>query len=1484
MAAKLEIDLRPKSALTDATHAKQQLFARLIYTRQVPDKPARSSLQVPAAMSVELDIDGKATFDVEDGAPDSDATLQLETAQGAVLATQARKFPADGKATKFTFEVPVATYRPIGARTDPKGSHLMNRTGRFTRFDDTLSDFGRHRLYVAPIRPEQLTARGTNQQTQAVRTLLGLQGSGDVTEFEVTELDPASADPAAANAIGLRSCVVRADGAFDFSLPVVGDEVGWFWMLLGLTSYAGYQADPGSGMADGQATIILPPLSTGGHGSASGVRSGGDGATGRGPNPPLDFDERQAIDNPGQFGDDPGVGCSPFTNPQRILGERPFFTVLRVDQPEIGGQGSLLISRPIVLDLAPPIRANALASTFTGPTDARTEQGSIISGLATDAVLARTFRMRAGGDADAQSAIEARALFEKTLGKPINDYWRRWVLTRARQRAPVTPRNPIEWEGDATIYQAGSVAGGHILEHRAQWRSYGYSLGGVAHTLTLAPRQVRRISKVSWRRRETAVRREITTTRDQVSQTTQRDRDYADAVQSSLAEWSKGGSSSSTTGVAGGIGFAMGPVVIGGGAAHGQASSESWQTGGRRVAAAEQQSLRDAIRQFADSTRQLESTVITELSQEEEVEGVSETVRNINYCHALTVIYHEILRHYRVDTAFAGVRECLFVPFSISPFDVAKALKWRDKLREGMLARHLRWALDHLDEVANAWADSDIPPGRRSRHPINYLTGSAYIKLSIERPRDRADEEEIEQYRTLWTRIAPLMGISVGAVIEQLERTNRDRDAYFQREVASIVAAKWADRLKFVVGDTVIDSADFTLASSYKFGGTVRVDFTVPVDNRFNRESLQTITFRSDDPLPVGSVANLTQVQLRYFTDHFDATANSVQTTNDLIKPDSGDPDPDGAITRFSLTNWERQDLRRVIEDAVDELIVHLNANMVHYHKVILWLMDRDELFMLLDGFTAPYGRRLENGKWVDDTGRSLASVVEREPLGILGNALVFRVAGGVFLGIDGHESPAALHNYYHDGEYRPQPLRVSLPTDGLYAQALMDQCEACEEHFGSTDWVLSNEEPELEAIADQLGSRRAAPADITPSPMPETLINLQNAPNAPDPTGLAGVLQAVTNASAFRDMAGLAGTQANAMGALTQAASLASSFGQMAVDFQKSKQGTADAKQKLSNIKKAKSEGLIDDAEAQRQSAATLSEQNMSTGSQPLTDTPPITNALQTAGSTGQPIEVTRQGLMGTETVKVGPSPAGADLIPVSLTSRERPNKLPSRAGTAAPGDWQALAPIAPRTPAACPGGLRNLGTLLFVHDAETKIDLRDYAGYSSADNWMLVHTVSDLVEGLRSHVGNCGYVTGIHIEAHGGHGDTGGFRLGDDTNRDGHITADKFHTEAEDFVSTAAEAAQFGTIIKNALGTGGTSFISIAACSSSGPGDAFIKALHAATGAITIGSVKGCESGGNWFSRAWWEAEQGRSQVNLDGTTKVDTRDEGTDIWYPF
>jgi hypothetical protein len=1485
MGAQLVVKVTPAEG--HEPHAQQRLYARLRYARQLEDpdsgERAPKPLEVRSSAGVELDAAGTGAVVVEDRAPGTPVSLQIETGQGGVL-WESDATAAAADSGKVEFDVPAEVYAAAGPAATPTPAPLLVRVGRFTRFDDQLPRFDGHRLFVAPVRPDPLADGSANAQTVAARTLLGLEGAGELAEFEVMAIDPEQADAATANALGFRDASIKADGSFDISVEIAGDEVGWVWLLLGPVTYAGYQLDPLPTQPRRNVVVILPTVEAPTGGEGAGGAGGGivEPTPGAPATPPMDFDERQLVDNPAEFGDDPGRYCAPFENPQRVLGERRFFTVLRVDQPALGAEGSLRVSRPIVLDLAPQLRASVLAAEFLPRPDADVAPSPTLAGG-----LSRSIRIAASAAGGTARSISARDVLGAEVLSPISRRWRRWIVDRSRERALVSPSNPIEWEGDPTIYQAGSVAGGHVLEWRVQWRSNGYSLGDVEHTLTLAPRQTRRISRISWRRREIASRREATQVRDQVVQTTARDRDYNDAVQSSLSEWSKGGSESSTTGAAGGIGFALGPVVIGGGAAHGQASSSSWQSGGRRVAASEQQSLRDAIRQFGESLRRLESTVVTEVSQEEDVEGVSETLRNINYCHALTVVYHEILRHYRVDTGFAGVRECLFVPFSVTPFDVDKALKWRDKLRGGMLARDLRWALDRLDEVATAWVDSDIPAGRRSIHPINYATGSAYVRLSIERPRDREEEESIEQHRQLWTRLAPLLGVPANRIVAQLERENVDRDAYFQREIAPTIAAKWADRLKLSVGGNTIDAADFTLASSYRFGGTVRIDFTIPVGRQFTREDLQQLVLRSADALPQGSVANLTRFSLNYYTDHFDSAAEGLRSENDLVKSDTGDPDAQGAAVFMPLTQWELQDLRRVIEDAVDKLIVHLNANLVYYHKVIWWLMDRDELYMLLDGFTAPYGRRFENGAWVEDVGRSLASVVEREPMGILGNSLVFRVASGAFLGIDGHEGPEALHDYYFDGEYRAQPLRVSLPTEGLYAQALMDRCSACEEHYGGTDWVLTDEEPELEALAGLLGTRRAAPEGITPTDLPDTIISLQNAPAAPDPTGLGAILQAVTSSDSFRDMAGLAGTQANAIGALTQAAALAQGFGQMAVDFQKSKQATATAKQKLDNIKKAQSDGLVDQAEASRQAARALDEQNMSMGTPPLSGEAPVSEALDNTRMTGQPFELSRQSMFGSETVKVGTAP---ELTLASFGGGGRltkgPSKLPPRIGPKADQAWETVAPIAPRLPANCPDGVKNRGTIIFVHDAETDIDLRGYAANSDADAWMLVHTVSDLIEGLRQYVGNCGTVSGIQIEAHGGSAGAGGFRLGDDDDGDGHVEpgdpAAGVPAEATDFVSTAAQAKKFGELIKNALRPGG--FVAVTSCYGAGTNNAFLKALTSGTNAISIGGPKSTEAGSGWFHKSWWEADGGRVQVNADGTVKTSSTDEGNGMWRPF
>ena len=430
-----------------------------------------------------------------------------------------------------------------------------------------------------------------------------------------------------------------------------------------------------------------------------------------------------------------------------------------------------------------------------------------------------------------------------------------------RGRFVLNANQPLNWEGDSTEYQATSLAFGHILETRVQWRTNGYSLGRVAHSLTLAPRQTKRIVTVQSRIADRVQRVEETELADSVVTGTDRNYTYQDQIEAHLNEWSSGNSSSKSTGVAGGIGGFLGGGVFGGGAAHGRASSSSSQRGGREVASEENQKLQDSIRTFGDSLRQLDSMVVVDQSQEEFVQGVSEIVRNINYCHSLTIIYHEILRHLRVDTRVVGARESVFIPFELKPFTTARILNWRDTIKRVLKRRDLRWVMKYLSDALSSFVVSSIPDEPRAALPITNISGTIYIQLKIERPRDGDTGEFVEDNwaSLLKFTVDPIWGIF--SFISTLLEENKDEA--FQSKYAPKIATNWANNLAISSGIGKIDGADFTLVNSYRYGNTIRVDFSLSDDTgSLKRTDLTNI--RVEVPaLPKGSIANVKQIRFR---------------------------------------------------------------------------------------------------------------------------------------------------------------------------------------------------------------------------------------------------------------------------------------------------------------------------------------------------------------------------------------------------------------------------------------------------------------------------------------------------------------------------------------------------------------------------------------------------------------------------------------------
>ncbi|MGD8992687.1 MAG: hypothetical protein PVI00_14625, partial [Desulfobacterales bacterium] len=929
------------------------------------------------------------------------------------------------------------------------------------------------------------------------------------------------------------------DGAFDIKLDTRPEAVGWIYAITGPRTYIGFVPDKMDVVVRKGIVIFLPAE----------IEDGEDRpfppTTAASPKPkfeiPIDANEEEILDNPELFADDPGPFCKPFRNPERILGERRFQTILRSEQPEILGASQKSIKElPDFLT-----RKDGTSSDKTFPT----------SPVADRKVLANL--RNTGMRQQIQLSGSARR--------------------RDARQAP-GPDTLIDWENDVLSKQAITVAGGHILEYSVRWRSAGYSLGSVNHTLTLAPRQIKRIMKIDFERSERARRREITTVDDEVTQSTEYTRDYTNAVRAGLREWAHGASESAAAGAGVGAGGLVGNAVVGGGAAAGGAVSASQQEGARNTAAAEEQNLRDAIRQHGEALRQLESTVITETDQRETAEGVSEVIANPNYCHALTVVYYDILRHLRVDTELSGVSECLFVPFTITPFaqlqeqqfpgrfDVRRIIRHRDAIKIALRDRTLAWVFPYLEDYTNFFMGSSVPAGRRMDQKVVSLRGSIDIRISVASPLKGdedarameevtdpgADDRETAAHVVKWIGIAlsPFQALGIGIAVAGAalaEVAAHQREVLFESEIAPKMVQKFVNALELYVNGSKL-RADFTLQGGYRKGRSHRVHFQVSAADLekegITRADLEEIQIRANTDhalqLPNYSVANVTAGRIQVSTETYRRTLSDRGAHDDLIEASSNPEDPKvvpgSAILSFPASNWEKENLRFSIHKEIERLVQHLDSHQFYYHKAIWWQMDPDELFTILDGYTLSATDQ-----------RSIASLVEYRPLAIVGNTLAFRVARGAFVGVSGMKSLDEARAFYEPQQRVSDPMRVSLPTGGVYAQALMDECPACEEHAGSTDWVMDEEQlTPQELDTGLLSSRRQAPSGLKPTSLPNTLINLQNAPAAPPPSGLSEGFAAVSDANAFRDMAGLAGTQANARAALEAGASLAKTFGNL--------------------------------------------------------------------------------------------------------------------------------------------------------------------------------------------------------------------------------------------------------------------------------------------------------------------------------------------------
>jgi len=957
----------------------------------------------------------------------------------------------------------------------------------------------------------------------------------------------------------------------------------------------------------------------------------------------------------GTFSSDPGAGrCVDFTKPDRTLEEFTYTYVVRTTEPDIHG---------LTLDEPPKIGFGAIKDYVDVITRADAVRSLDVATRVVDAANAapiaaeRAELARAAFDepvaarlADGvatELSIDAKAL--KALARDPDGFSLSTVVSATRLTAygdllrrvgalvPPKPSrqrlgcdNPVDWDDDPTIYQACTIAHGHVLRFKQEWVADGYSMGNLLYSLPLAPGQKKQIAVVDWERRESAARTESVDERESLSAMLDRDRDINEIVTGTINESVRGGSSASNSSFAGGLGVGaiLGPVgaLLGVGGGTASASGKAWQDSSRSTAASALNQLRDRTIQSASSVRSQRSSVVQTMRQGERVTATTESVANYNHCHAITVQYFEVLRHLLVRQRLVDVQECLFVPLLMSWFTRDKARRWRNTLRTSVPAA-LREGFDALDRIANSYAGSDFPIGRYADENLVAVDGDLRIRFQLTRPRDDEDDEFDPDN---WNPLLKLFGFDPADFYKQFLKDQAFKDRVFLEQMGPRIANAVVSLLRVQALKTDGSTADLkidptlltTFANDQSLYVTLRMSADLPPVSRAAIKAL-VISSRLQlpglpfviDALPAGSRVIVESATMRYRTDHFsDYLVNDGFVRNDLTGLD--DVRIETPLNRRELRNPREEDKERV-----RNLLDHLNENIERYHHVLWARMSPDRRYMLLDGFEAP-----------NSGGRSVASVVENELIGIVGNCLVLPVSPGVHLDPtfdQSVEDPVDLLEHYEPNT-PIEPSRIAIPTRGVYAEAVMGACNSCEVKEEERFWRWE-ESPIPDSPAAILPvsteSRRAEPPDLEAKDFPTPIVAFQNTPAAPDPTGLGAAFSLLGQSGVFKDITGLEGTQRNAAAALQGAFQTATTFGTKAADLALQAKMSKDIDKTMKTIQAAKTQGLIDDAQAKQLTETAI--RGMvgagTTNPKEPTGTDDVKALTETAGQNRAAVKVTR-------------------------------------------------------------------------------------------------------------------------------------------------------------------------------------------------------------------------------------------------------------------
>ncbi|MFC3384197.1 hypothetical protein ACFOHP_19975 [Couchioplanes caeruleus subsp. azureus] len=623
---------------------------------------------------------------------------------------------------------------------------------------------------------------------------------------------------------------------------------------------------------------------------------------------------------------------------------------------------------------------------------------------------------------------------------------------------------------------ADPVRLGVVHEYAIRWFQLGHSLGGIVHSVPLAPGESVNLAVIDWSRADDATRDEDTKVTEHLLHDQRRDRTITETVDAALSEYQ--GGSSSMAGLAGSAG-ASGSMVVAGAAvglsgAIGGASSQS--RGRRDLGSQTVQRVSDHITQASSAVRELRSTVVVHSTQAEREAIETRTVVNYNHAHALTVLYYEVLRHFRVATTLERERPAVFVRTRVDWFDgtdevaTAVAARYAGAIRAALLDPALSGHVDALVRTVHrrqVRAAQPAPPARPEAPLV-------YFRFAIRTGGVSATGGSNQRVEIRGTFIGP------GGATGLVNRALGDIDTLGYPGAFEATDHTYV----FVAGVTPAPPRH----GSVPWRDVDAIALGVAPENCDVGIQRITLTARDAD----GQDHPLLDVDYRGSGGDLFVT----QPTSILLPLNRPAAPPPAAPPAEELDDLAR----------ADHLLAHLRANPLHYGRALLVALGPAERERWLAGIRLP-----DN-----------SSVLEH-----VENRLVEFAGPWVCLPCT---DPAWSDRIRQaGGELPPDPPveeLVTLPARGAFAEARLGHCSAAEEIDNSRFWdwqssPIPHLAPEIAAV--QPVQPQPQNPDLTPGPLPAPVVNIVNPAPAPDPTGTAAALAALATPNVFRDMSGRA-------------------------------------------------------------------------------------------------------------------------------------------------------------------------------------------------------------------------------------------------------------------------------------------------------------------------------------------------------------------------